>query len=362
MNLFTSGKRELEGLAPRLEQWLREADPQYADMKVVSFRPASDSAGQSNETYTLRLASEKDPAAEQALILRTAPSIKKAYFPNSINKQYRIMTALGRNTDLPMPTCPLYEAETQLFGSAFFLMHRIEGMVPGDTPCYVDEGFVFDATPAQQAQLWNETVKRIADVGRLNIRRAGLEFMSWPDPGRSAIHQHLDHWEAYYNWAKTATDGFPHMEKIQDWLRAHAPRDEPVGLIWGDSRLGNVIYADFQPVALLDWEMAQIGNPIADLAYLLMSDAIQTERSNRGERIAGFPGDAASIALYERASGLSTEHLAYYMVFNLYKVSAIGQRVESIFTQAGDQTAVTELSKHRQEMVDEIFNAMDRVS
>jgi len=159
MKLFTAGRRNLEELTPRLERWLRKADPRFASASLLSLRGANDSAGQANETYLLTLSGVSGLAEEFPLILRTSSSLEYAYFPScSVEKQYRVMTALSRNTDLPVPNCFLFQPPGDMFDAPYFLMDRIDGQIPGDNPRYTVKGWIADGEPSLQRQFWDRTI------------------------------------------------------------------------------------------------------------------------------------------------------------------------------------------------------------
>lgn len=342
MQLFTAGRRDLVELAPRLEQWLRHADSRFSSAKLLSFRGANDSAGQANETYLLTLAGVYGVVGELPLILRTSSASEHAYFPHcSVEKQYRVMTALSCNTNLPVPNCFLYQTPGDMFGAPYFLMDRIDGDIPADNPRYTVEGVIAKAGPVRQREFWDNTMQCLVEVARVDWRAADLDFLDWPDAQRSRIGQHLDYLESYYAWAIVGLpDEFPQATWIMQWLRDHAPESEPAGLLWGDARPGNIIYHDSTPVGLLDWELARIGNPIADLAYFLMMDylfhtADHITGNHTIPRLGGFPDHQSAIATYGLETGLPTGDFDYYAVFNGYKILAIMQRVIRILVNKG---------------------------
>jgi aminoglycoside phosphotransferase (APT) family kinase protein len=363
--LFTGGKRDFKNLSGKLEHWLRTKDAAFSDAKILSIRPASETAGQANETYLMTVGSEADPTSRRNLIMRTAPARDKAYFPTcTVEKQYRVMSAIANVSDVPVPRCIAYESDTQLFGAPYYLMERLEGQIPGDSPPYTMSGFVAEATPAQRTHLWWRLVHWIAEVGKIDWRGAGLQFLDWPDASRSRIAQQVQHWIDFRDWSLGGdAEEHPYMPRIIEYLRQHAPKDEPACLLWGDARFANVIVRDSEPVALLDWEVAQIGNPVDDLAYFLTLNFVfhsnGAMKSWFVPRLSGFPNEEETEREFARLSGRSTEHLPYYLVFNGFKCLSYMHRVTRVMVQAGVMDRATASNVRRMPALDEwIFGAM----
>jgi len=365
--LFTEGKRDLATLLPELERWMRATVPELSQAKLASVRPANNSAGQANETYVLELESATDVDTGGGLILRTSPSRDKAYFPVcTVAKQYRIMCALRELGTVPVPSCICYESRTDLFGAPFYIMERVLGDVPADSPPYTMAGFVFDAESSQRERLWSRMIHWIAEVGKVDWRHAGLDFLDWPDASRSRIVQHLQHWIDYRNWGLDGeAEDHPHADRIIEWLRLRAPLKEPACLLWGDARLANAIVRNFEPVALLDWEVAQIGNPLDDLAYFLTVNFVFHSNGAQQEwctpRLTGFMNEADTLIEFGHLSGIPTHDLPYYLVFNGFKCLSYMQRVTRLMLRAGVINEAAAVAMRRMAAMDSwIFQAMDR--
>jgi aminoglycoside phosphotransferase (APT) family kinase protein len=119
----------------------------------------------------------------------------------------------------------------------------------------------------------------------------------------------------------------PLLERGLAWVRAHAPRDEPVVLSWGDARVGNMIFDDaMRCVGVLDWEMAALGSPELDFAWFLFIDRHHSEGLGV-ERLEGFPSREASIARWQELTGFEGKHLFYYEVFAALRFAVIMARI-----------------------------------
>ena len=344
MGVFTSTSTDWSELGRRFSGWLQMRDP--AKPEVSAFRPASDASGYSNETFLATLAS---PDGERRdVIVRAGPGPDApGFFPTyDMYQQCAVMRGLSAPADVPVPGCRWFDEDTSLFGTPFFVMDMVDGDIPKDHPLFTTAGFVADASVGQRRAFWESTVAAIAAVGETDWRLAGLDFLDWKDNGQSRLASLIDYWDGYYNWSigdGSRPDDDADVATMSRWLRKHAPVDEPVGLVWGDSRFGNIIYRDFRPVALLDWEMATINNPLMDLTYFLFHEQLNVAgMSNEAEarpRLAGFPSHAETIAHYERLTGRQASEARYYWVMNGYKLRVMAERAFRLFESTGKLSA-----------------------
>ncbi len=334
MSLFKPITLDMARCASELASWIERRDPRLVDVTVEGLR-ANQGAGFSNETL---LATARHRGGVLDLVIRFGPRQPDdgLFADYDIPKQFHVMRALSR-TAVPAPHCRWLETDTTLFGSPFFVMDRVDGQIPADQPHYYDAGFVKEASEAKRARLWWSTVESLAKVGKVDVAAAGLDFLRWPDRTKAPVEQHLDHLERCFRWGRGKSPDFPQAELALKWLRRHLPRDEPLGLLWGDARLGNVIFRDFRPAALLDWEMAGIGNPEADLAYFLGFESTGEVEfaADVPPRLPGFGAKGETIARFEELIGRPTRHVAYYWAFNTFKYLAIMQRFYDLKHRAG---------------------------
>ncbi len=352
MGVFTSASIDWVELGAAFGRWIAKKDP--ASPETLAFRPASDASGYSNETFLATLGYAD--GGRKDIIVRAGPgNDAPGFFPSyDMHRQYAVMNALGAQGQVPVPSCRWYDEDESLFGTPFFVMDMVEGDIPKDHPLFTTKGFVFDGSTAQRRTLWDSTVEAIAAVGTTDWQGAGLKFLDWPSSGKSRTHQLLDYWDDYYRWAigdaaVPKDDG--EVAEISRWLREHAPVDDPVGLVWGDSRFGNIIYRDFCPTALLDWEMATINNPLMDLTYFFFHEQLNVAgMSNMADarpRLIGFPSHAETIAHYERLTGREAREARYYWVMNGYKLRVMAERAFRMFQSVSKQSD-EQVARHRE--------------
>jgi aminoglycoside phosphotransferase (APT) family kinase protein len=166
-------------------------------------------------------------------------------------------------------------------------------------------------------------------VHALDVAALGLDFVDQPGYGPTGLRQRLAYYEHYLDWAYTGS--VPVAQAALAWLRKHRPAEDsaPV-LLWGDSRIGNIIYSGGQPAAVLDWEMATLGQPEEDLAWFLLLDRHHSEGVGV-PRLAGFPDAAQTIDRYQQLTGRTLAHMDYYEVLSALKFAVVMARIGQLF-------------------------------
>lgn len=235
------------------------------------------------------------------------PANKPVFPTYDIAGQFRTMSLVRELTGVPVPEPLWVEDDPSVLGQPFFVMRRVEGVVAPDVMPYTfGDNWLFDATPEQQqtvADSFVEVLAKLHAIGDAEARFAHLhEGVAGATPLRRLFQKEvLD----YYTWAAEDTRS-PLVEACIDWLQANWPEDEgETVLSWGDARLGNVLYRDFRPVAVLDWEMASLGPREVDLAWFqffhLFFDDLAATYEMPG--MAHFLRRDDVIATYERLTG-----------------------------------------------------------
>lgn len=331
---------DLTAAAATLGEWLRNRIPEARGLRLADLRRPG-GAGYSNDTLLGNLDYRLDgEAVHRPLVFRVSPSGFPVFPFYDIPRQFDIMRALEANTDVPVPHCLWKELDRDVLGEQFYVMDFIDGDVPADNPPFTVEGFVHDATPKQRSRLWHSGVERLARIAAVQPARDGLDFLLWPDDGRSPIAHHLEYYEHYYRWAAEGREN-PVGEAALEWLRANMPADEPVGLIWGDARPTNQISQNFEVVAVIDWEMAATGNPEADLGWWLFLDRFTLETGNGQPQYAGVarlegqPTPEQIVAQWEAQTGRTARHLHYYQVFAGFRFVPVMLRMMQQVTELG---------------------------
>jgi len=303
----TPWRRDPAAVEAALAAWARSWRGGNASVSDVRM-PDS---GMANDTVLFRLDGED-------LVARLAPAPESPYqtFPTyDLELQRRVMDLVGARTDVPVPEVVHLERSSECLGVAFLVVRRVEGVVPSDNPPYLldPSGWFLQGTPEQWKRLETSTIDVLVQLHRIVDDGEETAFLHWDAPGDTALARQLNAHRAYYQWAR---DGHtvPILEQAIDVLAATLPANDRSVLNWGDSRPGNIIYRDFEPVAVLDWEMAGLGPPEVDLAWVTF---FQKFWAGMAEQY-GLPpvpdmfGRAESVATYERLSGDVLDDLAWY--------------------------------------------------
>jgi aminoglycoside phosphotransferase (APT) family kinase protein len=211
-------------------------------------------------------------------------------FPSyRLDHQFEVIRLVAEKTDVPVPRVRWIETTGDVLGAPFFLMDYIGGVVPPDVMPYTfGDNWFFDASPERQRELQDATVEVLAELHSIPDAESTFGFLADSDEG-NALRRNLDWLKSWYEFAVPDIGRSSLIERSLEWLEAHWPEDvaatEPA-LIWGDSRVGNVLYEDFKPVAVLDWEMATLGPREMDVAWMIFAHMVFQELTG----LAGLPG------------------------------------------------------------------------
>jgi aminoglycoside phosphotransferase (APT) family kinase protein len=220
-----------------------------------------------------------------------------------------------------------FEADPSWLGAPFFVMEKIEGRIPTDDPAYHAGGWMTEIDPQERASIWWSGLEAMARIHSLDWRALGLGFLDKPERGEAGLVQQLGYYEEFFEWAKHG-EANPVAEAGLAWIKEHLPSSEPLGLCWGDARIGNMIFRDGRCVGVLDWEMVTLGNPVQDLGWWLFLDRHHSE--GRGvPRLEGFPSIDETVARWEALTGLTAtaEQLGFYEIFAAFRFAVIMQRL-----------------------------------
>lgn len=275
--------------------------PQGARLIVRQF-----SGGQSNPTYLLA-------AGDGRYVLRRKPPGVLLPSAHAVDREFRVLRAL-ESTAVPVPRALAYCDDAAVIGTPFYVMDYVAGRVywEHDLP---------GMRPRERAAIYDELNRVIGQLHRVEPAAAGLE--DFGKPGNYVARQ-IARWTKQYRASEmTKIDA---MERLIDWLPEHAPEVEPYGLTHGDYRLDNVIFSTAEPriAAVIDWELATLGNPLADFAYSCISWRLPERLEGRDLAALGIPSEAEYIRAYCRRTGLeSIADFDFYIAFGLFRLAAI---------------------------------------
>ncbi|MFD9536407.1 phosphotransferase family protein [Streptomyces sp. NPDC060010] len=257
--------REPEELGRRLAAWL---DATLPGAKVTNISvPGSN--GMSSETLLFDIEHPDTPERACALRLAADPAAYTVFPVYDLPRQYRVMSLVAAHTDLPVPRVRWLEEDPGPLGAPFLVMARAEGRVPPDVMPYTYDGnWLHSATDAERARLQEASVSLLARLHD-QFPTGEARFLLPPGEG-SPLRRHVEAQRAYYAWVVAGLAPSPLLERAFDRLEELWPADEGAPVLnWGDARIGNVVYQTdgFEPVAVLDWEMASYAPREVDLGW-----------------------------------------------------------------------------------------------
>jgi aminoglycoside phosphotransferase (APT) family kinase protein len=270
--------------------------------------------GHSNVTYLI----ERDSnLTHPQLVLRRPPRPPLPPSAHDVLREARLLRAL-EPTPARVPAVLAVCDDETLIGSPFYVMERVRGeVIVSETPPALD-------TVEQRARIGEQLIDALVEIHAVDWAAAGLEGFGKPT---GYLERQLRRFGGLWDLNKTRE--IPAVERVGAWLSEHMPQSGPATIVHGDYRLGNTMFAAHAPaklVSVFDWEMATIGDPLADVGYLCMfwSEAGDPEgglREHLGRvtRAEGFPTRAGLIARYEERSGRSMRDLRWYTTLALWK-------------------------------------------
>ncbi len=292
---------------PALDRWMDSHVAGYAGpMTITQFN-----GGQSNPTYRLE-------TAGGCYVLRRKPPGSLARGAHAIEREVQVMRALG-TTGFPVPHVHALCEDATVLGSPFYVMDMVEGRVIWDATfpgmSRADRAACFDAMNATIAQLHgiNPAAVGLADFGR---------------PGRY-VERQVARWARQYRDDDLAGQN-EDMDAVIDWLEVNMPTNDEEAIVHGDFRCDNMIFHPVEPrvLAVLDWELSTIGDPLADFAYHAMmyrmpADIVAGLLGADVTRL-GLPAESAYVQAYCLRTGREgIPHYPFYIVFNFFRLAAI---------------------------------------
>ncbi|WCO69187.1 phosphotransferase family protein [Iamia majanohamensis] len=303
--------RDPEAAREALTTWLRTRVDGDVEVGEPSGPP---STGFSNETILVdvRWDDGGGPALHR-LAVRVQPTSHTVFPHDLFAVQHRVMGALGDQPGLRVPRLRWYEEDASVLGAPFMVMDRVDGEAPSDSPPYTMEGWLMEGGPDLQRAVWERGLDAMAAVHRVDWRALGLDGLDPCPDGGSRLTSRVDDWEAMLAWASPdERQVVPEAGLV--WLRENQPPDtDDPALCWGDSRIGNQLFAHrddpaaVEVAAVLDWEMVHVGDPVQDLGWFTWLDHTLSAGLEL-PRLPGLPSREETAARWEAATGRSAAH------------------------------------------------------
>lgn len=290
----------------------------YLDRNLPGFRePCSIrqfEGGQSNPTFLLESGGGK-------FVLRKKPPGRLLPSAHAVEREYRVMDALS-DTDVPVCSMLLLCEDSAIIGTPFIVMEHVEGRVFHDPT-------LPGVKTRDRTAVYKHQMKVLAALHAVLPSEVGLA--TFGKPGNYYARQ-ISRWSRQYKASETRS--IASMDRLVGWLPKNIPADEETRVVHGDYRLGNVILHPSEPriVAVLDWELSTLGDPLADLAYNLMTFYLPSRRHStlvaNDPAVTGIPSRESLLSLYCGLSGRNAmKHWNFYLSFSMFRSAAIGQGV-----------------------------------
>ncbi len=296
--------------AAQLAPWLEANVPDCrGPVAIEQFK-----GGQSNPTYLLN-------AGGKRLVLRRKPPGKLLPSAHAVDREFRIISALAK-TDVPVARAYALCLDESVIGTAFYVMGYVEGRV-------FWEPTLPELPKSERRAIYDALNDVIARLHRVDYAALGLADFGRPG---NYVRRQIDRWTKQYRASETET--IAAMDRLIEWLPAHVPEGEETRIVHGDYRLDNVIFHPSEPriLAVLDWELSTLGNPLSDFAYHMMSWRLgqAAYRGLAGHDLAalGIPGEDEYRLMYCQRTGRGAiAHWDFYMAYNMFRLAAILQGI-----------------------------------
>ena len=284
--------------------------------------------GQSNPTYKV------SDAAGRRFVLRRKPPGKLLPSAHAVDREYRVIQAL-HPAGFPVAKPHVLCEDALVIGTPFYVMDFVDGRVLWDQS-------LPGMTKAERAAIWDELNRVIAQLHSIDYRAVGLEDFGKPG---SYIERQISRWTKQYQASET--ERVEAMDNLIAWLPKNIPPSASTTVVHGDYRLDNAIFHPNEPriLAVLDWELSTLGDPLADFAYHCMSWHIPPGQfrgiAGLDLKALGIPGEAEYVARYCERTGqrrIDPSHWDFYLAYNLFRIAAI---LQGILKRVVDGTAAS---------------------
>lgn len=301
----------------RLAPWLRDNVAGCEGCTAETLAVEKFAGGQSNPTYRLTLGDGR------RYVLRRKPDGALLPSAHAVDREYRVMAALAGSA-VPVARMHALCTDDSVIGTMFYVMDYVQGRTFWDPR-------LPELAREERGAIYAEMNRVIAALHSLDPAALGLADFGRPG---NYFERQIGRWSKQYR--ATETDRIEAMERLLDWLPAHVPATDETRLVHGDYRIDNMIFHPTEPrvLAVVDWELATLGHPLADFAYHAMVWRLSpTElRGLAGEDLAalGIPDERAYVDAYLRHSGragFDPAEWEFAIAYNMFRVACIRQGV-----------------------------------
>ncbi len=294
-----------------LEAWMAaNVEGFKGPMEVRQFK-----GGQSNPTYQVVTPGQK-------YVLRRKPPGKLLPSAHAVDREFKVISALyptGFPVAKPFGLC----TDDSVIGTWFYIMDMVEGRIIWD-------GSMPDSNPPERTAVYAAKIATLAQLHNTDVAKVGLSDFGKPG---NYFGRQIDRWTKQY--VASVTQDIEAMDQLMAWLPKTLPSDDQTSVVHGDYRLDNMVIHPTEPrvIAVLDWELSTLGNPLADFTYLLMnwvmsSDSGRSGLANVDMKALGLPNVQETVDIYCKATGRTgLPELDWYFAYNSFRLAAICQGI-----------------------------------
>ncbi|MGE3601188.1 MAG: phosphotransferase family protein [Dehalococcoidia bacterium] len=311
---------------PTLTRFLRERLPGDGDAPLAISRHE---AGYSNETFFISRGARQ-------WVLRRPPRGELLPTAHDVLREFRVLEALtGTVARIPQPVIAC--DDEAVIGAPFYLMERVDGVVIRD-----ELPDLFEPVE-QRRRIGGEMVDALVELHAVDWRMPALAAIGRP---AGYLERQLRRWSGQLDLTMTRTRPLPGLAEVTEWLRRNLPEQSETAVVHGDYKLDNVIFSPTAPtemLAIFDWEMATLGDPLTDLGWLMAywgDTGEPPEQMLPGGNVVtmqpGFPLREEMVAMYEERSKRSMRNFPFYYTLALWKLAII---IEGLYMHFLEGTA-----------------------
>ena len=293
-----------------VSNWLRANHPKIASLRTITKFPG----GQSNPTYRLT-------TDDGDLVLRRKPFGALLPSAHAIDREYKVLSALSP-VGFPVPRPITLCLDSAIIGTEFYLMEAVEGRTFWN-------GMLPELPREERRAIYEAAITTLANLHSITPEAVGLGEFGRPG---NYFERQVGRWTRQYRAAQT--DTIDAVERLIDWLPRTIPDQDRTSIVHGDFRLDNLIFAQRSSsvLAVIDWELSTIGDPLADFSYFAMNWTMSSDGPWIGDAdfdSSGIPSLEDVVGNYcEKTKRLSLPDLDWYFAFNLFRLTSINQGVK----------------------------------
>jgi aminoglycoside phosphotransferase (APT) family kinase protein len=324
--------RDPDATRRQLESWLTKVSGARAVEVHLLHMPRQ---GLSSETIPFDAEFDRGGDRWRAgYVARVRPTGYTLFMEHDLAMQARVIAALAPVPGLPVPEVLGYaDEEESPLGQPFFVMERVEGRTPPDHPPYSKSGWVFDARPEERRAMYRASFDILLRIHAVDVDALGLGFLADHPNAKGGMASLVERDGQMLDWVAQGR----RLDQLDDayrWLRDNVPDHTDAVFNWGDARMGNMLYRDFEPVAVLDWEMATLAPPEMDLGWWLGIERNFTVGFDVPQ-LAGFPSEEAVIDRYQVRTGHQLRSFDFYRIWAAWRIAVLLFRLNDMMIERG---------------------------